>query len=172
MTDSLEEELRIMEERADEDPLEYLQQPLDQLCTRPAVSIDVSATLEEAIGLMRDRAFGAILVTEDGKLTGIFTERDLLTRVSGKITDLATHAVSEAMSRNPESLRLGDKIIFVMNMMHIGGFRHVPIVDDEHRPLHVLSIKDMLAYVLEPMHDEIVSIPPEPFRGESKVHSG
>ncbi len=172
MTDSIEEELRIMEERASENPHDHLEQPLDALCERAAVCVEASASVADTIALMCANDFGAVLVTEAGKLVGVFTERDVLKRVAGKITDLDAHPVSEVMTRNPESLRLGDKIIFVMNMMHVGGYRHVPIVDDEHRPLHVISIKDVMAYVLEPLHDLIVSIPPEPFRGQSERHSG
>ena len=171
MSDSVEEELRIMEERAAEDPHEHIEKPLDQLCTRPAVCVDVTTTLEQTLALMRQNSLGAVVVTDGGALAGIFTERDLLTRVVGKIADLRG-PVSEVMTRDPEVLQLGDKIIFVMNMMHVGGYRHVPVVDEDHRPLHVISIKDVMAFVLEPIHDKIVSIPPEPFRGRSGQHGG
>ena len=172
MTDSIDEELRIMEEQAAEGPHDHLEEPLDALCERPAVCVAASTTIAETIDLMCANDFGAVLVTEAGKLAGVFTERDVLKRVVGKIADLGAHPVSEVMTSNPESLQLGDKVIFVMNMMHVGHYRHVPIVDAERRPLHVISIKDVMAYVLEPLHDLIVSIPPEPFRGQSGRHGG
>lgn len=172
MSESIDEELQIMAERALDDPHEHLEETLDQLCTRPAVCVDITAGLEDTIALMRQNSFGAVLVTDGGKLAGIFTERDLLTRVVGVITDLRSCPLASVMTKNPEALQLGDQIIFVMNMMHVGGYRHVPIVDQENRPLHVISIKDVMAFVLEPIHDKIVSIPPGPFRGQSGRHGG
>ena len=172
MSESVEEELRIMDERAAEDPHEHLEEALDQLCTRPAVCVDIASNLEETIALMRQNSFGAVIVTDGGKLAGIFTERDLLTRVVGTITDLRSCPLADVMTKDPETLQLGDKIIFVMNMMHVGGYRHVPVVDEENRPLHIISIKDVMAFVLEPIHDKIVSIPPGPFRGRSGQHGG
>jgi len=172
MSNSVDEELRIMEERASHNPHEHLEQPLDVLCRRSAVSVHKSASIAETVALMCANGFGAVLVTDADKLVGVFTERDVLKRVTGKVADLDQSPVSSVMTSNPETLRLGDKIIFVMNMMHVGGYRHVPIVDDAMRPLHVISIKDVMAYVLEPLHDTIVSIPPEPFRGERTQHSG
>jgi hypothetical protein len=59
-----------------------------------------------------------------------------------------------------------------MNKMHVGGFRHVPIVDENGKPLHVLSLRAVLRYFIEQFGSQVVNLPPEPFRGERKEASG
>jgi CBS domain-containing protein len=54
----------------------------------------------------------------------------------------------------------------------VGGFRHVPIVDDLDRPLHVISIRDVLAFVLDGFPQRVLNMPPRPFRGDSERYGG
>lgn len=173
-SEAVAEELRIMQERAAPKKVlsvEVFERPIELLCTRPVTTLDVSATIAEAAALMREHRFGSVLITEHGKLCGIVTERDFLRKVVGLGDAISSRSVAEIMTRDPESLQRHDSIAFAMNKMHVGGFRHVPIVDDDGTPQHVISIRDLIAFVLDFFPERIVNIPSEPYRGERRRES-
>lgn len=105
-----------------------------------------SATVTEAVRLMRDRHIGAVLILEDQKLLGIFTERDVLTRVVAQERDPATTSLSEVMTANPDTVAPDDKAIDALDRMSTQGYRHLPVVAGE-RVVAILSIRDLYAAV-------------------------
>lgn len=105
-----------------------------------------SATVTEAVRLMRDRHIGAVLILEDQKLLGIFTERDVLTRVVAQDRDPATTSLSEVMTANPDTVAPDDKAIDALDRMSTQGYRHLPVVAGE-RVVAILSIRDLYAAV-------------------------
>jgi CBS domain-containing protein len=114
---------------------------------RPPLTVAPTATVKEAIQLMLDRDVGALLVVDgEGKLVGIFSERDLLTKVagvSGQSTDLA---VEQFMTANPEVATDQDTLAFALRTMDLGGYRHLPVVH-EGRPVGMISVRDMLRHI-------------------------
>lgn len=129
---------------------------------QPAVSVPGSATIREAIAAMLDHGIGAILVVDEGGRTlGIFTERDVLRRVVLSGVDLG-HRVAEVMTGEPETLDLGDGIAFALNRMILGGFRHVPIVDDAGAPVAVLSLREVVGFIVSLLPSRVLNLPPEP----------
>ena len=128
------------------------------------VTVPPGTTIGQAARVMKEHRVGCVLVEEAGKLVGIFTERDILTKLVGTGYDPATAAVDGVMTRNPETLTPGDPIAFALQRMSVGGFRHVPLVDAEGRPVGILSVKDIVDYVAEHFPKEILNIPPEPGR--------
>jgi len=173
--DGVEEELEIMDERASEPPsvsAEIFRQSIAELCNREVRTLDASASIREAVRVMQEGRFGSVVITDEGKLAGIVTERDVLMKVAGKELSLLERPVSEIMTRRPESLRPDDVLLFLMNKMHVGGFRHVPIVDEEDRPKSVISMRDVLSFLLDHFGPVVVNIPSEPYRGERKTDGG
>jgi signal-transduction protein with cAMP-binding, CBS, and nucleotidyltransferase domain len=165
-----DEEVLIMTREIGGDSLldaEILDAPLSELCSGPAETMDISGTVGEAVQIMRARRIGSVLITSDGCLAGIVTERDFLFRETGPLQGVAERPVSDFMTPNPETLRLEDPVLYVMNKMHMGGFRHVPIVNEEGVPLHVISVKDVMAYMLGHFESKVANLPVEPFRGVS-----
>jgi CBS domain-containing protein len=135
--------------------------PIRALDPRHAVTVAESATIREAISLMLDRQIGAVLVVKDGRAVGIFTERDVLRRVATSGIDQG-HTVAEVMTRAPECLGLDDGIAFALNRMIVGGFRHVPIVEDDGAPLAVLSLREVVAFIVALLPSRVLNLPPEP----------
>jgi CBS domain-containing protein len=94
---------------------------------------------------------GCILVVDEQQhLVGIITDRDLLVRMMGKGLNPATIKVDDIMTPSPESLCANDPIAFALNRMHLGHYRHIPlIVSDGERgyPVGVVSSKDILNHV-------------------------
>lgn len=126
------------------------------------VAIPLGTTIGEAARVMKVHRIGCVLVEQGGKLVGIFTERDILTKLVGTGYDPARVQVDGVMTRNPETLTPEDPIAYAMQLMSVGGFRHVPLVDADRRPVDILSVKDIVDYVVEHFPREILNIPPEP----------
>lgn len=112
------------------------------------ITIDASATLAKAIRQMNAHHIGCLLVTDDDdKLIGIFTERDVLMRVTGLVDDLSATAVSDYMTRDPIALTSDLPIAQALHEMSMHGFRHVPLVDENNRPEGIISFRDVIHYL-------------------------
>jgi CBS domain-containing protein len=123
-----------------EDSVSVLQ-PKKPITVRP------TATVCETIQMMLDHDIGALLVTgEDGKLLGIFSERDLLTKVAGIHEPFAQLPVKQFMTRNPETVTATDTLAFALHKMDVGGYRHLPVLK-EGLPVGVISVRDMLRHI-------------------------
>ena len=100
----------------------------------------------DAIETMKQLRVGCALVIENGKLLGIFTERDVLNKLSGKDAVVATTLVKDLMSANPETLRETDSVATALNKMSMGRYRHIP-VQKADGSYSVTSIKHVLKYI-------------------------
>ena len=140
-----------------------IHEPLRILNPRSPLSVASSATLREAVTIMREHHVGCVLVVDDDRLTGILTERDLLLKMEG--ADPA-EPVARFMTPDPETLQLDDPIVWALNRMAVGGYRHVPLVDDEGRPVGILSVKDIVHYIVALFPNEVLTLPPDPARAE------
>jgi CBS domain-containing protein len=140
-----------------------IHEPLRLLNPRSPMSVAPSATLREAVAIMREHHIGCVLVVEGDRLAGILTERDLLLKMEG--ADLA-EPVARFMTPDPETLQLDDPIVWALNRMAVGGYRHVPLVDGEGRPVGILSVKDIVHYIVALFPNEVLTLPPDPARAE------
>ncbi|HXF65480.1 MAG TPA: CBS domain-containing protein [Burkholderiales bacterium] len=102
----------------------------------------------EAASLMRQKQVGAVLVVEEQRLVGIFTERDALFRVLAEGRDPRATRLSEVMTRNPRTIHPDKPFSDALHIMHEGGFRHVPVVDGS-RLMGMVSARDALGPELE-----------------------
>jgi len=107
--------------------------------------------IRDVLNLLVDHEIGCVLIVEDGKPVGVFSERDALIKINSRAAELSTHPVSEFMTANPESLEMSAKVAFAVQRMDLGGFRHVPIVDDQRHLTGVISVRDILHYLTDKM---------------------
>lgn len=107
-----------------------------------------STTVIEAARLMRENHVGAVMVVEEGRLAGVFTERDALFRVIAEGRDVQTAQVADVMTRNPQTIHPDKPFPDALHVMYEGGFRHVPVVEDG-RPVGMISARDALGPELE-----------------------
>ncbi len=114
-----------------------------------------SDTVYDAVVAMTYKKCGAIAVTENDKLIGIFTERDLLARVVGQGRDVESTQVSEVMSQNIETATPQDSVVLCMGRMSHGRFRHLPVVDSEGQLSGMLSQGDFVAYTIRVMKEDL-----------------
>lgn len=120
------------------------------------VAAEGHMTVADAARLMKERRIGALLVMREGRLTGIFTERDALFRVIAESRDPTRTRLEEVMSANPRTIAPDRPFRHALHMMHEGGFRHVPVVE-EGKPVGVVSARDALGPELEAFVSELDS---------------
>jgi CBS domain-containing protein len=113
-----------------------------------AFSVPEDTSLDQAIRTMRERKIGCLLVTDrEGKLCGIFTERDVLYKVAGKGLNLAGEPVTRYMTHDPEVIRGDQLLASALQRMMVGDLRHLPLVDAEGCPDKILSSRDIIDYL-------------------------
>lgn len=114
------------------------------LADRDLVSAGKEVTVRAACRLMAEKKIGAILVVEGGRIAGIFTERDALNKVLAASLDPDTTVLAQVMVRDPQTIRADKQLAYALLMMADGGFRHVPVVDDDGVPVGMVSARDAL----------------------------
>jgi len=112
-------------------------------------SISEEDSLEKALQTLQEHKIGCILVNnKEGHLCGIFTERDVLLKIMLKDVALDT-AISELMTEDPHTVDKETPIAYVLQMMSLGGYRHMPILDAERTPVGIVSVKDIVDYIVK-----------------------
>jgi len=125
---------------------QLLGEHLDALGIAPPETLDIDASVDEAIRRMHDKGVDCILVTAAGRLVGIFTDRDAVVKVAGQ--PVGSRSIVTLMTRDPVVLRHDETIAVAINKMAVGGFRHIPIVD-QGRPTGVVTARDVFRHLVE-----------------------
>jgi len=141
------------------EPLQYLGVPhprgglqshilldsIKDLAVFQPASVNSSDPVSHAIELMRERRAGCVLVIDDGKLSGILSEVDLLFRMTGQ-SHPSDMKASEIMTPNPETIDAEASMAYALHLMSNGGYRHLPVLAEDNS-IGILSIKDLLRYL-------------------------
>lgn len=130
-----------MQGRIFSDPLSALE---------PAVPpvVPSTATVAEAIRLMREKHHGSVLVVDGGRLSGLFTERDVVLRLAGRDLRPEQTPVGAVMTVDPVTLREDSPLAHAIHLMAVRGVRHIPVLRGEV-PIGVVSIRGVLRYLTE-----------------------
>ncbi|WP_420629639.1 thiamine pyrophosphate-dependent enzyme [Candidatus Leptofilum sp.] len=127
-----------------------IEDTLATLNPKRPITIDASASLAKAVHQMNGHRIGCLLVTNaQDKLVGIFTEKDVLHRVVGLVDDMDTAVLADYMTPDPIALMSDLPIAQALHEMHVHGFRHLPLVDEEHRPEGIISFRDVVRHLKE-----------------------
>jgi CBS domain-containing protein len=121
------------------------------------VAFAPDAVVREVVDAMAKRRFGAVPVVENGRLVGIFTERDVLVRVVAARKDPETTRLGEVMTANPDTVKSSDAVLHALELMNQHGYRHLPVVDGE-RLVGLVSIRDLYRSVKEQMDSDILML--------------
>jgi CBS domain-containing protein len=119
-----------------------------------------SDSVRSVLRLLQAERTGAAMICAGDQLQGVFTERDALRLLAdGGNLDVP---VSEVMIRNPVTVRKTDTVAKAISLMSVGGFRRLPIVDDQGRVEGVLKVSGLLHYLVEHFPKVVYTLPPEP----------
>ena len=106
------------------------------------VSAGPGTTIGEAAGIMAEGRCGSVLVVEDGRLLGIFTERDLLNRVVGAGRDPGRTHLTEVMTKEPDTIGADEPVIEAIRKMDEFSYRYLPVLDGG-RVIGVISTRHL-----------------------------
>ncbi|MEA2570054.1 MAG: hypothetical protein QOI24_2055 [Acidobacteriota bacterium] len=110
---------------------------------RPLIHADIGDNVRTVARKMSDRNIGAVAILEGGKLVGLFSERDLMTRVVAAGLDPDDTAVSAVMTKNLVVADPIDDVSSAVQKMHSLGCRHLPVVDHGNL-LGMISLRDLM----------------------------
>ena len=129
-----------------------------KIASVPAATVSPKTSVVDAVKLMADQRVGAVAVTEKEKLTGIFTERDLMIRVVQEGKDPQTTPVSDVMTADCVSAKKDMSMGEALQVMTDRHFRHLPVVDDDNKVLGLLSIRNLLHNRVDRLSQELDSV--------------
>lgn len=140
---------------SDYDPTEYdsefrrliAEECVEAIPSRPFREVSPDTTIASAIALLSELEVASLLVVDDGKLVGIFTERDVLEKVSECYSRVCDRPISEAMTANPIVVYECDAIAAALAAIAIGGYRHVPVLSMSDEVLGVVSPRRVFDYL-------------------------
>ena len=128
------------------------------IISRSVLTVSRTTTVMEAIELMASAKVGSVVVVDDNRLAGIFSERDVMLRVMLEGRDPKRTKVEEAMTSHVHSISMhttGDEALRIMVQEHI---RHLPAVDEQGRPQAIVSMRSLLEEKVKELHQQLDSL--------------
>ena len=143
--------------------------PAEPVCLR-----EIATVTEAAQRMLQAHQAAVLVVDARGRLTGIFTERDLLTRVIGRGIDPKATALSAVMTPNPEVLSLRDRVAYAVHCMSVAGYRTVPLVDADGKPVGIVTVSDVIRWLANLFPTTVLNLPPggDTLKRPGEVDSG
>lgn len=117
------------------------------------VTVSSHSTIGELIAALANHNIGAVLVVDNGQLTGIVSERDIVRHLAGSAEGFRSQPVSAIMTRSPQTCARTDTIEDAMNKMSRGRFRHLPVVDNG-RLVGIISMGDVVKRKIDQAEQE------------------
>jgi CBS domain-containing protein len=145
--------------------------PVSELMSRDPLIVDADASVVSAVNAMNEHHTACVLVHKNGKLAGIFTERDVLRRVSFREGN-RSWKVESVMTPDPETLPPSASIAFALNKMSEDGYRHIPIVDQDGTAIGVLSLRNIVNFVVDFFPESVHNLPSHPAQSIPKTEYG
>jgi CBS domain-containing protein len=124
----------------------------------PPLCVDPGASVRGTLELLKVQGEGSVLICRDGRLAGIFTERDALRMLAGG--DDLDVPVGQVMTRDPVTLRPGDTLATAISLMSTNGYRRLPVVDSEGRPLGMVMAAGIVHWLVEHFPKAVYNLPP------------
>ena len=126
------------------------------LPAHPHVCVPAETTVREVTRQMRETQQSGALVSVDGRLSGIFTERDATFRVIAEGLDPDTTPVGDVCTHDAVTITEDKPFGHALHMMYEGGFRHVPVVDADGHPVGIVTARDALGLDALTFGEELV----------------
>ena len=133
--------------------------PISNFSLRKPIIVELGTSLENVLEKMQETKNNCVLTLSNEKLGGILTERDILLKVTGKGYDFQLTTIDEFITLNPEYVSPEDPLAYALNKMYIGGFRNVPVLNDEMYPVGIICISDIISTIADYFHNEIINLP-------------
>ncbi len=136
----------------------FLCQSLGILNPHQPITVAPGDSLESVVSKLRSLKVGCVLIVDAaGKPQGIFSERDLTLKLGLNGAEHGSKPISEFMTAEPQTAFINDPIAYALNLMSAGGFRHLPIVDSDGLAVGIISVKDVVDFIVATLVDDVLS---------------
>jgi CBS domain-containing protein len=135
---------------------------VSDLPQRQFARVDANDPMWKVVDEMKAKKRGAVCVEEDGALVGIFTERDVVSRLDHNDVLWSHVIVKDVMTPHPTVIRLEDSLVEAIRRLSQGRRRHLPIVDDKGKAIGLLSVRDLLSFIASRFPEDMINLPPNP----------
>ena len=146
--------------------------PIKTLLGGKFIILNEKVTLRDAIDNIQKQHVGCVLLEKDNKISGIFTERDVVQKIVGKRHNLDKEYVVDYMTLKPDVLHQNDAIGFALNKMIEGGYRHIPIINKSEKPVGIISMQDIINHLGDYFYEDIKNLPPTPLKKQIQREGG
>jgi len=123
-----------------------LKDRIEILEPKTPLTVAPDTSIGDVLNQMIAASIGCVMIVDGDELLGIFSEYDAVRKVNSEAASMADRPISSLMTANPVTLEGKDKIAFALHKMHVGGYRHLPIMSDG-KLTGVISIRDILGYL-------------------------
>ena len=123
-------------------------------------SVDPCVPTREVFETLKQRRKGSILICEQGKLLGVFTERDAL-RLMAEQADLAA-PIGDVMTKSPVTIAIDTTVGEAIRTMSAGGYRRLPVLDAQQVPVGIFKVSHIMNYLVSHFPSYIYNLPPKP----------
>ncbi|MHC4878119.1 MAG: CBS domain-containing protein [Planctomycetota bacterium] len=139
--DEFQDPLDNYDPRQYDDPLEEAlsEQTVASLHTQPYMSVSPETPVAEAMQKLLGEEIACLLIEDEGRLVGVFSDRNVLDRVALEYDRVKDQPVSTVMTADPVYVHESDSAAAVLTVMAVSGFRHVPVVDSEEHLVGIVS---------------------------------
>jgi CBS domain-containing protein len=126
---------------------------LEKFCRKPVAKISADLNIVEACRMLEERNVGCLIVESDGKLCGVITDRDIALKVTGAQRDPQKTTVKEIMTADPIRVFEDRDLHHLTSLMRTYHVRRVPIVNEDHKTVGIVTLDDLIALLGEEMSD-------------------
>ena len=152
--------------------LDSIKSPVSRIKRTQIGTTSPDATVLDCVQVMAQQHYGCVLVEDGARLIGILSERDVVTRVVNEGKDPSAERVRDVMTMDPECVLADEEIAYALNIMKVGGFRHVPVVHQDGAVAGIISIRDVANLVVEHFRSEVLTLRPKTASGPTTQHGG
>lgn len=123
---------------------------------KPFIKMDESSSVQDAIGVMIERKKGAVIVLLDGeRIGGVFTERDVMTKIVAEGRDPAKTPLRDVMTKDVVMLPATSSLDHAIKIMGKNGIRHLPVEDKDHNIIGMISLRHLLHEKVDMVIEEL-----------------
>ncbi|MBI3312969.1 MAG: diguanylate cyclase [Candidatus Omnitrophica bacterium] len=114
---------------------------------KKVIAVTPETSVQECAKKLAAHKIGCVAVLRDGRLVGIVSERDIAVQIGAKGKNPSQTKVNDIMTAKVVTARVDDSLAKVAGMMHKMHIRHIPVVDNDNRPIGILSMRDLLTRI-------------------------
>ena len=128
------------------------QKPIEKICDllKSPITCKRDSSVRDVLDLFQKHKIGSVIISDEKKVLGIFTERDYVLKIAGNTDiNIDDRKIEEFMTSNPKTIRKDNDLLMGLKYMRIGRFRHLIVVNKDDDLEKVLSIKDFLDFIVD-----------------------